>query len=553
MLTGPMQHFFSSILDAWRYRIFAKLAEREGFPGVQFADFKGSLQQLISSHLRERDKMSLRVILCGGVWNGFLLGRAKKEDDLCGKKDGDGHLFWECSFPPLLHVRELPEFSYLSCDGERDSWAASFGQLACLELERCLGGYPLDSSGYWVGLLLIIGMLTMLLWRCRIILIFVQMVAGRISLLLVGLRWLALVAEEHGDARLERCCAFMPVPGVLQTVQRAEFWGAILALQAYWPFHLGIDNLNVARTTGRLLDRDCLTKPLPLVKGGTLVALAQYMIGTRGRQTVGVTKVTGHATPLMLMLSRAVFGWRISNAEADAAADLGRRHRPELLMDARRSLLEARAHWYLIMHQLHRFMIAVSWVAVNHGGEGVSAPDPLIWDHGGRRKMRRTDIRINIDLASLPGPRGFLNGPWMQVHGGRISGADVAAWPRGVGISCVFTALLGTLHWPCDAADLGHFGISFWGIFSFSSNGLVIGCSVTKVTRLHGRANRPIFDSLCVSEGIEIRHGCQFVSSMVRALSKLPGGMGGLVLVLTCQGYVIWSGTNVLMVVLQDC
>ena len=27
--------------------------------------------------------MLLRAILCGGVWNGFLLGKAKKEDVLC--------------------------------------------------------------------------------------------------------------------------------------------------------------------------------------------------------------------------------------------------------------------------------------------------------------------------------------------------------------------------------------------------------------------------------------------------------------------------------------
>ena len=89
-------------------------------------------------------------------------------------------------------------------------------------------------------------------------------------------------AEGYGDARLERCRAFMPVPGPLQTVQRAEFWGAILALQACWPCHWGIDNINVARTIGRLLDRDCLVKPLPLVNDGDLVALAQYMIRTRG-------------------------------------------------------------------------------------------------------------------------------------------------------------------------------------------------------------------------------------------------------------------------------
>ena len=29
-----------------------------------------------------------------------------------------------------------------------------------------------------------------------------------------------------------------------------------------------------------------------------------------------------------------------------------------------------------------------------------------------------------------------------------------------------------------------------------------------------------------MSEGIEIRHGCQFLSSSVRALAKLPGGLG---------------------------
>ena len=95
-----------------------------------------------------------------------------------------------------------------------------------------------------------------------------------------GLVW--GTAEEYGDARLERCRAFMPVPGVMQTVQRAEFWGVILALQAYWPCQLGIVNLNVAWSIGRLLDHDSLVKPLPLVKDGDLIALAQYMISTRG-------------------------------------------------------------------------------------------------------------------------------------------------------------------------------------------------------------------------------------------------------------------------------
>ena len=33
MMTGLVQHFRSAILDAWRFSIFAKLAERKGFFG----------------------------------------------------------------------------------------------------------------------------------------------------------------------------------------------------------------------------------------------------------------------------------------------------------------------------------------------------------------------------------------------------------------------------------------------------------------------------------------------------------------------------------------
>ena len=188
-----------------------------------------------------------------------------------------------------------------------------------------------------------------------------QMVAGRISLLLVGfeiagagvylpaseLAFGGLIwrtAEEYGDARLERCRAFLPVPGVMQTVQRAEFWGAIVALQAYC--HLGIDNLNVARCIGRLLDSDCLTKPLPLVKDGDLIALARYMILTRGRETVRVTQVKGHAEDVDVQQGRVRLLDQQGNAEADSAADLGRRHQSEVLIDARRRLLQALVSYY---------------------------------------------------------------------------------------------------------------------------------------------------------------------------------------------------------------
>ena len=89
-----------------------------------------------------------------------------------------------------------------------------------------------------------------------------------------------------------------------------------------------------------------------------------------------------------------------------------------------------------------RFMIAVSGVAVNHDRKGVSAPDPLVWDGGGRRKVRRTDIRINIDLASLPTPRVSRVG-----FGCRFMVVALLVLPgrKSVGILCEFTSFLGTL------------------------------------------------------------------------------------------------------------
>ena len=182
---------------------------------------------------------------------------------------------------------------------------------------------------------------------------------------------------------------------------------------------------------------------------------------SRGRLTVRVTKVKGHATDADVDQGRVRLEDRLGNAEADAAADLGGRHQCELVMDAWRGLLKVRARWCPIMQQLHRLMIAVSRVAVNHDGKGSSALTHLFGIMGQRGRCEGLILGLKVDLASLPGPRGFLNGPWMQVHGGCITGADVVARPYSVGLLCKFTAFLGTLHWPADAVDMGHFGVSF--------------------------------------------------------------------------------------------
>ena len=57
-----------------------------------------------------------------------------------------------------------------------------------------------------------------------------------------------------------------------------------------------------------------------------MVALAQYMIRTRGRETIRVTKVKGHATDADVEQGRVRLEDQLGNAEADTAADLGRHH-----------------------------------------------------------------------------------------------------------------------------------------------------------------------------------------------------------------------------------
>ena len=110
-LAGPVQHFKAAIVDAWRNKVAADLCGRKGFRGGPLLDVHGSLQLLNSSHVRERDKALLRCIMVGAFWNNILLSRVRGQVvPCCGSPDGDGHFFGECTFPPLVEIRENPEF-----------------------------------------------------------------------------------------------------------------------------------------------------------------------------------------------------------------------------------------------------------------------------------------------------------------------------------------------------------------------------------------------------------------------------------------------------------
>ena len=61
---------------------------------------------------RERRRCS-GVFWLEKVWNRFLLSTVKGRPvpcRFCGELDGDGHLFWGCTFPPLVEICENPEF-----------------------------------------------------------------------------------------------------------------------------------------------------------------------------------------------------------------------------------------------------------------------------------------------------------------------------------------------------------------------------------------------------------------------------------------------------------
>ena len=339
-LAGPIQHFRAAILDAWRDKVAADLCKRKGFRGGPLLDVHGSLQFLNSSHVRERDKALLRAIMVGGVWNGFLLGRVCGQHvpcRFCGAPDHDGHLFWECTFPPLVEIRENPEFHdlmrmdkahwprcllwhgwlpTLSGVNGASPWAIDATESAAYLVEVALGRYSsswiterdlsgdfdhddaaaslTDHPDVWTDGSLVLDHLTGVsssgsgffahqdehFWR--------------------GCRW-GHVDSVHPDLDRAYCRGFSSVPGPYQSVQRAEMWSVVLALQTSRAVHLGVDNLGVVRHVDRLL-RGCRgPKPFELVNDGDLLLLLEHMLNRRGLDTVRISKVKGHADDAMVL------------------------------------------------------------------------------------------------------------------------------------------------------------------------------------------------------------------------------------------------------------
>ena len=147
--------------------------------------------------------------------------------------------------------------------------------------------------------------------------------AGRPDRLWADRRWGHLDDDVGGNLAIGSCRGFCSVPGPLQTVQRAEFWQVLLALQAADGIHLGVDNLGVVRHVGRLLDGSVGSRPPELVKDGDLILLIGRMLWLGVWTLIGLPR-----TRVMLMrLWLGMVGFvilMVGNNAADAA-DFGRR------------------------------------------------------------------------------------------------------------------------------------------------------------------------------------------------------------------------------------
>ena len=321
----------------------------------------------------------------------------------------------------------------------------------------------------------------------------------------------------------------MSVPGPLQTVQRAELWGSTLALQSADAVHVGVDNLGVVRHVGRLLDDCSFAPPLELVTDGDLLVLIRRMIDLRGRDTVRVTEVKGHADEGMVSDGRVRELDGLGNYAADEAADFGRRRVDPAVIDARRNLSGVCGRWYRVLLDLHRFFIAISRAVVNHDGVDGTAPEPMVWSAGSLPKRRRV-VHAVRNLAMFPGPPALWLGEWVAGPSVAIDADDVAKWSYTPGLLVKWVSFLGSLHWPVERVDLGVGGVSYVELLILYELWAGERLVLEKAHPRYLRPGRPIsVSAVLFGPIIDIWRSCRFIGAMMRSLCLLPGGLGRFV------------------------
>ena len=157
------------------------------------------------------------------------------------------------------------------------------------------------------------------------------------------------------DLQNERCGLFCSVPKPVQSVQRAELWGVILALQGAKPVDLGVDNANVVGHVGRILAGKPPLRPFQLLLDGDLLSLVQILILARGADSTTISRVKGHAEEGLVRRGQERMADKIGNDMADEAADIGRWRVGADVNEVQKCFTDVCRAWYPVIRDLHRF------------------------------------------------------------------------------------------------------------------------------------------------------------------------------------------------------
>ena len=158
---------------------------------------------------------------------------------------------------------------------------SSLAWLACAGLERLLGSYSEGVCREWLpSIILMSGLMAVLFLMNYRVLGLVGVVFTLLGLVLGGL--IVGVVTWSYCFLASLVLSVDSIRGPLQSVQRAELWGVILALQCSSAVHLGVDNLNVVRHVSRILEGRVPCRPFEHTFDGDLLTIIERMIHLMG-------------------------------------------------------------------------------------------------------------------------------------------------------------------------------------------------------------------------------------------------------------------------------
>ena len=317
--------------------------------------------------------------------------------------------FWECTFPPLVEIRENPEFHDLMREDKAHwprclLWHGWLPQLSAVcQVEVALGDYSSCLCAEWGPADEYDGVAASLVPNHPKVWFDGSLVLNQVTG--VSSSGAGFFARQAGDCWSNRRWGHVDglrSVGAVQSCRVSVLFLDLFSLSRV--LRCGVSFLLCSLLELFILVLiiwvlfvmlvGCLMVGIvlflfELVHDGDLLLLIDRMHHLRGLDTVRITRVKGHADEGMVLDVRVREVDRFGNNSADEAADFGRRRLGNAVIDARRNLSGYCGRWYPVILSLHRFFIAISGAVVNHDLHGGTAPDPLVWSVGARPKRRR--------------------------------------------------------------------------------------------------------------------------------------------------------------------